>query len=264
MNKGICYIGTSGWSYKHWKGIFYPEKLPSRQYLEFYIKNFNCIELNASFYRLPTEKTILSWRNTMPEGFRVVVKLNRQITHFKRLKNTEEELRTFIDLFSPLYNLLGPFLIQLPPSMKFDPVVVEEFYSHLRKEYAQFKFAIEPRHESWFNDIATGLAKNYSIIWTIADSGGRYPQKITITADSVYLRFHGPENPTQTGYSIEELSFWADKTKKWLSNGLDVWVFFNNDGYGHAIYNARSFIELTGNENQLPEKKIESAKAKQS
>lgn len=249
MNKGKCYIGTSGWSYKHWKGLFYPEKMPSRQYLGFYVTQFNCIELNASFYRLPTEKTIESWSDSMPQDFRIAVKLSRQITHFKRLKETEGELKIFMDLFKPLYNRLGPVLIQLPPSMKFDPQIVESFYEEIKKHYRKFIFAIEPRHESWFNDDSIKLAEKYQIAWTIAESGGRYPMKEAVTSDSVYLRFHGPKNPTKTGYSIEELSYWAEKAIKWMKKGIDVWVFFNNDSYGHAIFNAKSFIELTGNKN---------------
>ena len=244
MINGNCYIGTSGWSYKHWKGLFYPEKMQPGQYLEYYITQFGCTELNASFYRLPTAKTIESWSQILPDNFKIAIKLSRQITHFKRLTGISDELRVFMDLFEPLYNRLGPVLVQLPPSLKYEPSVVEPFYSLLKQDYKNLVFAIEPRHQSWFNLDAIELAEKYRIVWTIADSGGRYPQEEAVTANSVYLRFHGPKDPTPTGYSDEELLYWAEKTNNWVKTGLDVWVFFNNDFYGHAIYNARTFKKL--------------------
>lgn len=245
MGKGQLHIGTSGWSYKHWKGIFYPEKMASGKYLEFYISQFDCTELNASFYRLPNKKTIESWNKQIPENFRLALKLSRQITHYKRLKDTEDELSTFFDLFKPLQNKLGPVLIQLPPSLKFNSEVVESFFIELNKNYSDYTFALEARNSTWFAEEAISLTKKYGIGWTIAESGGRFPQSDAVTSDIVYLRFHGPKNPTTTGYSEKELSLWAKKTRAWIKKGLNVWAFFNNDTAGHAVMNARTFRELT-------------------
>ncbi len=243
MGKGQLHIGTSGWSYKHWKGFFYPEKMASGKYLEFYMSQFDCTELNASFYRLPNQKTIESWNKQMPNDFRLAIKLSRQITHYKRLKDTEDELSTFFNLFKPLQNRLGPVLIQLPPSLKFNPEVVESFYTVLKKNYSDFTFALEARNPTWFEDEAINLTRQYKIGWTISESGGRLPQSEDVTSDIVYLRFHGPKNLTKTGYPENELSLWAKKTKAWIKKRLNVWVFFNNDTAGHAIMNARTFRE---------------------
>ena len=251
MAKGEIYIGTSGWSYKHWKGIFYPDKMPAGKYLEYYISQFDCAELNASFYRLPTKNTIDSWSKLIPENFRLAVKLSRQITHFKRLKDTEDELKTFMKLFEPLHDRMGPVLVQLPPSMKYDSDVAENFYKILKNHYSGFTFVIEARHQSWFNEEAYNLAAKYNIGWTIAESGGHYPQEDVVTSDTVYVRFHGPGKSNKTGYTENELSVWSKKTKEWVKKKLNVWVFFNNDSEGHAIMNARTFTELAKRKNHL-------------
>jgi uncharacterized protein YecE (DUF72 family) len=243
MTNGV-YIGTSGWSYKHWKGLFYPEKMPAGKYLEYYISQFGCAELNASFYRLPTEKTVENWSKLIPRNFRLAVKLSRQITHYKRLKDSEDELKTFIDLFRPLHDRIGPILVQLPPSLKYDNNTAESFYKVLKTDYSTFKFVIEARHQSWFVEEAFGLAREYKIGWTIAESGGRYPREDVVTSDIVYIRFHGPGKSKTTGYTENELSDWAKKIRSWADKKPEVWVFFNNDGEGHAIMNARSLTDL--------------------
>src|SRR5258708_7506830 len=148
---GQLRVGTSGYSYKQWKGSFYPEKLPDREMLSFYAKQFSTVEINHSFYRMPTENVLLQWAKSVPEGFRFALKANQQITHIQRLRNCESTLKRFLEVASVLNDgdHLGPILVQLPPTFKFDRPLLEDFLA-LRPE--AFSFAFEVRHPSWYTD----------------------------------------------------------------------------------------------------------------
>ena len=247
------WVGTSGWSYRHWLGVFYPKDLKPAKFLEFYAKHFDCVELNASFYRLPDEKTVENWAKRTPPGFKFCLKLSRLITHQKRLQGAEEPLQTFFERFRPLYEAgkLGPVLVQLPPSLRFDPDITEGFFALLREHYGDYRFALEARHASWFAEEALDLLKEHEIAHVIADSGGRFPSCEAITADLVYLRFHGPGQLYVSDYPDEMLKEFADKIAKWLREGLEVWAFFNNDVGGYAVKNARRLRERVGSRYAL-------------
>ena len=234
------YTGTSGWSYKHWKGVFYPKDCKPQEYLEYYTEYFHCVELNASFYRLPSRKTILDWKKRTPEDFTFCPKLSRYITHIKKLHDARDALSQFLDLFRGMKKKLGPILVQLPQNVHFHNPNIEEFCSLLRK-FKSFQFALEARHQSWHSKDAETLLSEKNIAWVISDSGGRYPSKEMVTADHVYLRFHGPGNLYASNYSSTTLKKYAKKTKKWLSEGKKVWAFFNNDAKGYAVKNAQQF-----------------------
>ena len=144
------HIGTSGWSYKHWSGLFYPESVKPAKYLEYYVTEFDCVELNASFYRNPSIKTVEGWVRRTPASFRFCVKMNQFITHRKKLVDAAEPLGRFMTVFNLLRDRIGPFLVQLPPSLRFDSSVAEAFLQLLASHRNIGEFALEVRHDSWF------------------------------------------------------------------------------------------------------------------
>jgi len=231
------HVGTSGWSYKHWKGVFYPDKLPARQWFEYYAERFDCVELNASFYRLPQEKTVSDWQKRAPDNFKFCFKLSRYITQLKKLNDAAEPLATFFERMRPLAKCAGPVLVQLPPHFGFDAERAETFFRQIKK-YRRYRFALEARQESWLTDAALDLYRKYRVALVIAESGGRFPYKEAVTADFVYLRFHGPGALYASNYTDAMLRGYAAKIKGWLGEGRDIWAFFNNDGYGYAVKNA--------------------------
>jgi uncharacterized protein YecE (DUF72 family) len=237
-------IGTSGWSYPHWSGLFYPKGVKPPKYLEHYVTEFGCVELNASFYRVPSVKTVEGWARRTPRSFRFCAKMNRFITHRKRLVDTEEPLERFLAVFEPLHDQLGPYLVQLPPSLRFDSRVAEAFLERLASHRGTDQFALEARHESWFTPEALSLLSQYGIASVIADSGGRFTEAEAPTSPTVYLRFHGPGGLYRSPYPIDRLTIYARRITGWLAEGRQVWAFFNNDFAGHAVHNARELRAL--------------------
>jgi len=238
------HIGTSGWSYPHWSGLFYPEGVKPAKYLEHYVTEFGCVELNASFYRVPSVKTVEGWARRTPASFQFCAKMNRFITHRKKLVEAAEPLERFLAVFDPLRGRLGPFLVQLPPSLRFDLAVAKAFLQRLASHGDTDEFALEARHESWFTSEVLSLVKEYGIANVIADSGGRFAQAGELTSPTVYLRFHGPGGLYSSPYSTDELTTHAHKITGWLGEGRQVWAFFNNDMHGHAVHNARELQTL--------------------
>ena len=242
--KGKIHIGTSGWSYKHWKTIFYPPKLPATRWLEFYVQHFKTTELNTSFYRLPLHQTVINWTKRVPKDFLFCVKMSRYLTHLKKLKEPEETLEKFFDVFEPMKAMMGPVLIQLPPSLKFNFDTADELYSLLRKKYRKFEFVMEVRHTTWLEEVSLTLMSKYDIGLVISQSGDQFPYSEMITAKTIYLRFHGPGELYASSYSDEMLLDFAAKFKIWVKEGHEVWAFFNNDIHGHAIKDAKRLMEL--------------------
>ena len=238
------YIGTSGWSYKHWSEIFYPKNIKPYKYLEYYTTKFTCVELNSSFYHLPRKTTVTGWMNRTPGTFKFCPKLSRFITHQLRLVNIEGALQKFFDVFVGIKKRLGPVLIQLPPGLSYDKSLIANFLDLIKEQYSHYRFAVEVRHESWITDYFFDLLAHYGIAFVIADSGTRFPYYETITADFVYLRFHGREQLYASDYSETELKQYGEKIIKWLDEGKEVWVFFNNDYHGFAVKNAERLREI--------------------
>jgi uncharacterized protein YecE (DUF72 family) len=237
------HVGTSGWSYKHWSGIFYPEDVKPAKYLEHYVTVFDCVELNASFYRMPNIKTVQGWARRTPASFRFCAKMSRFITHQKKLVDETEPLDRFLSVFHPLSSRIGPFLVQLPPGLRFDPDKADAFFHLLASRRNICEFALEARHDSWFAPESVSLLKHYGIANVIADPGGRFAGSEVPTNSLVYLRFHGPDGHYHDSYTTGALEIHARKIFGWLSQGCHVWAFFNNDFNGHAVHNAR---ELKG------------------
>jgi len=228
------YIGTSGFSYTHWQeGVFYPKGLPKAKQLEYYTEHFQTVELNNSFYHLPLAKTFQGWRQRTPPYFIFAVKASRYISHIKKLKGCRQPWRLFISRAKKLEEKLGPILFQLPPSWQINIKKLEEFLKILPKKYS---YVFEFRHQSWFCREMFQLLKKYNIALCLADSA-KWPYQEEVTADFVYLRFHGSHSVYSSNYPNQELKKWAAKIKKWLKN-KDVYVYFNNDACGYAVKNA--------------------------
>ncbi len=236
-------IGTSGWNYAHWKGLFYLEDLPASEWLEFYSRHFRTVELNVTFYRMPRETTVRRWVSATPEDFIFSVKMNRRITHRHRLSDAEAALKTFLEMIAGFGRKLGVVLIQLPPSLRFDPDRVEGFLRELRRESPRIRYALEPRHRTWLQEEAYAVLRRYEIALCQADSGGRYPTADVVTAPFVYLRFHGPGALYASTYEETQLRAIAERIRAWHAEGLDVYAYFNNDFHGYAVANARTLIE---------------------
>jgi uncharacterized protein YecE (DUF72 family) len=233
-------IGTSGWTYKHWEGIFYPSELPKSKWLEYYCRHFDTVELNASFYRLPKRETFRNWKARTPDNFLWGVKGSKFITHTRRLENPAEPLDRFYTAAVGLGEKLGVILFQLPPSFVYNENILRAFCKFLNP---QVRHAIEIRHPSWVNDQAFSLLSEFNIALCMADTAGRYPSCEVMTSDFVYIRLHGSQKLYASEYSEEELRNWAEKIDAW---NKDAFIFFDNDFEGHAINNAERLKELLG------------------
>lgn len=244
MATGKVYIGTSGWSYKHWKSLYYPEKMKSTDWLTYYANEFNITEINTGFYHLPKEQTVLNWADKTPKRFRFCPKISRYITHMKQLNDPEEPLQRFFEVFAPIKKQLGPVLIQLPPRSSFNYDKTEHFFKVLYRDYKAYDFALEVRHDTWMQKEALDLMTKYDIAFVISQSGVGFPYAEYVTARNIYIRFHGPGKLYASLYTDEDMKAYAKKIRKWTKEGHNVWAFFNNDLFGHAITNAKMLMEI--------------------
>jgi uncharacterized protein YecE (DUF72 family) len=240
MKKASIYIGTSGWNYRHWKGTFYPADLPSKNEFAYYTTQFATVELNNSFYHLPSPETFDQWKKASPPGFVFSVKAPRFITHMKKLKTDHTGLEEFLSHVSRLGRKAGPILFQLPPKWKVNLQRLEDFLNHLppRRRYT-FEF----RDSSWYSEEIYELLEKHNCAFCIYHLA-HHLSPIEVTADFVYIRLHGPGNKYQGSYSITELKGWATQCRKWVRNGLDVYIYFDNDEAGYAAANAKEFQRL--------------------
>jgi uncharacterized protein YecE (DUF72 family) len=235
------YIGTSGWVYRSWKGPFYPDTLPSRRYLAHYAQEFETTEINSSFYHLPRASTFTNWAEQVPEDFIFAVKASRFLTHIKRLLDPEEPWQRFIESAVNLGSRLGPILLQFPPSFKIQASRLETFFNvaqAVKPRPTPLKLVCEFRHESWFHPDIYRLLNRYHVAWCIAD-GAKYPRKDLVTTDFAYIRYHGRSKMFASNYSKAVLLKEARLIKQHLRDGLDVFVYFNNDAQANAVRNAR-------------------------
>ncbi len=240
------YIGTSGWQYYHWKEKFYPENLPSKNWLSYYSQKFNTVEINTSFYHFTKTKTLEKWKKEVNKNFIFSIKLHRLFTHFRRLKLNKEDkriLKETIESYKILEKNLGVVLIQLPPSLKKNLKILENFIKIFPRD---IKLAIEFRHKSWFDKETYQLLKKYKIAFVISDSP-RWPTEIVKTTDFVYVRFHGKPKLFASKYSQNELKDYAQKIKKLKPKTL--FAYFNNDFEGYAVENALEFKKFFENKN---------------
>lgn len=237
---GALYIGTSGWSYRDWAGAFYPSGLPQRSWLPYYAQHFSTVELNSPFYRLPPRKTFAGWRDKVPPGFLFAVKASRFITHVKRLEDAAEPLGRLFEAVEGLGEKRGPILFQLPPKMKVDVERLAAFLAGLPKGW---RTTFEFRHASWFRDEVYALLKQADAALCIA-STPRYPLEVRATASYAYARLHGSKRLYASKYTEEELREWAESFAGFLRDGLDVYVYFDNDCRAYAVDNAQRLGDL--------------------
>ncbi len=236
------FIGTSGWHYDDWRGQFYPEKLPKAKWLEYYARHFTALELNNSFYRLPSEEAFNRWYASSPPNFTFAVKVSRYITHIKRLKGCDEALNNFMSRAVLLKEKLGPLLYQLPPGLHRDDDLLTAF---LEKLPGGFRHVIEFRHKSWLVEEVFDILRRYHAGFCVFDMP-KLASPLLATADFAYIRFHGSDSLYSSCYTDEELAQWAGKITE-LSKTLDsVYIYFNNDIDGYALKNSatvRGYLE---------------------
>jgi uncharacterized protein YecE (DUF72 family) len=234
------YIGTSGWHYKHWKGLFYPDKLPAREYMSHYLRYFQSVEINNSFYRLPSEATFSAWKGSVPDDFVFAVKASRFITHMKKLNEPEQSIARFMHAVNFLEEKLGPILFQLPPFWNLNLERLKAFLEALPRGY---RYALELRNESWYNEAVYQLLEQYEIAFCIYELE-RHLSPMLVTAGFVYVRLHGPGNKYEGSYTEEALQAWGVKVKGWQQEGKDVYIYFDNDQFAYAAHNAIRLREL--------------------
>ncbi|MBF6353947.1 DUF72 domain-containing protein [Nocardia higoensis] len=250
---GRIRIGTSGWVYPPWRGVFYPEGLPHKNELAYLAQRFDSVEINGSFYALQRPSSYQRWAAQTPSDFRFAVKGSRFITHMKRLRGGESALANFLASgVLALEEKLGPILWQLPPTFRYDPEALAGFFQALPRSTAHaaeiachhdhrvtdphttvgadrpMRHALEIRHPSFLTTEFCDLLRRYGIAVVVADTAGTFPLIEEVTADFVYVRLHGHEELYVSGYTDEGLDMWAGKIRRWAEKG-DVYAYFDND-----------------------------------
>ncbi|HYV27937.1 MAG TPA: DUF72 domain-containing protein [Candidatus Eisenbacteria bacterium] len=227
------YVGTSGYSYKEWKGSFYPADLPEKQMLRFYGERFRCVEINNTFYRMPKESVLESWASEVPASFKFVLKAPQRITHMQRLKDADDSVSYFLKVARALKDRLGPLLFQLPPFMKKDLPRLRQFLAQLPSDPPS---AFEFRHQSWLDDEILALLREHRVALCIAESEDGIEIPFVSTANWGYLRLRRPD------YGDPELSAWAQRIldQQWEN----AFVFFKHEDEGKGPLMGKRFLEL--------------------
>jgi uncharacterized protein YecE (DUF72 family) len=228
-----CYIGTSGWHYTHWQGPFYPDDLPPAQWLAYYARYFDTVEINASFYRLPGPAAVQAWKHGTPRHFRFAIKASRYITHMKKLTQPKPSLRAFLAVARRLGNQRGPVLFQLPPRWRCNPERLAQF---LRALPPSRECVFELRDASWHVPEIYALLRRHNAAFCLYELAG-FSSPVELTADFTYIRLHGPAGAYSGCYGRRELSAWARRIRSWKQLKR-VYVYFDNDEAGYAVRNA--------------------------
>jgi uncharacterized protein YecE (DUF72 family) len=234
------YLGTSGWYYAHWAERFYPSDLPRGEWLQYYSKRFDTVEVNASFYRLPSESMVRGWREKTPEGFVFAFKGSRVVTHLKKLRGVEEFLQRFYGRIELVGEKLGVVLWQLPPSLGVDVGLLESFVAGLNREIPQ---VVEFRNASWFTEDVYRVLERFEVGLCVVSSPSM-PVVVRVTAPVAYVRWHGASVLYGSRYSLAEMEAWAG-----VLAGLharDVFGYFNNDACAYAPQNCVELREALG------------------
>jgi uncharacterized protein YecE (DUF72 family) len=234
------HIGTSGWQYGHWRGLFYPKEIRRKEYLNYYAQLLHTVEINNSFYRLPERETLAEWRDAVPPGFIFTVKATRFITHRKKLKDPERSLLLFLETISSLNNKLGPILFQLPPGWNFN---AERFYDFLESLPSGYRFAFEFRDPSWHNSLVYDALTEMGAAFCSFEVAGVVSPKV-ITTDFIYIRLLGPVGAYKGQYTNTILSGWAGAISSWVNQGREVFCYFENDEGGYAVEDALKLQDM--------------------
>jgi len=230
----MIYVGTSGYNYPEWRGTFYPEGFPAKEMFGFYVERFRTVEINATFYRMPTPKTTTAWLEQAPPGFRYALKAPRQITHIKRLKDCADSVAFFAESARVLGAHLGPLLFQLPPNLKADLARLRAFLALVPKDV---QAAFEFRHESWLNEEVYAVLKDHGVALCIADFGDR-TTPVQATARFGYLRLR------DEGYTHADLERWALELISHAASWDDAFVYFKHEEEGKGPEFAQAFLEI--------------------
>lgn len=237
-------VGTSGWSYDHWDGVLYPHGTRPADRLAHYVRRFDTVELNASFYRWPRTATFAGWRQRLPPGFGLSVKAPRGLTHGRRLYAPEPWVDRLVQAWHELGGTRAVLLVQLAPDQPRDDARLDWFLGLLP---SWMRVAVEFRHPSWHTEDVYALLERHAAAYCVM-SGAQLPCVLRATAPFVYVRMHGPDpqHLYAGSYPSADLRWWADRVREWAGDGRDVFVYFNNDGHGHAVRNAEELRALVG------------------
>lgn len=235
-------IGTSGWSYEHWDGAFYPDSVAKSRRLEYYVTVFDTVEVNGTFYGTPSEDAVRHWSEVAPEGFTFAVKGNRYLTHNKKLHGVAESIERHRRMVAPLGERLGPTLWQLSPNFHADAERLARFVA-LRR--AGERWAFEFRHESWFGDAILHVLREAGCALVWADTPD-YPLHLDVTADFLYARLHGHERLYASGYSDQQLGWWKARLHEGAEGKRDIFVYFDNDAHAYAPRDALRLRAMFG------------------
>jgi uncharacterized protein YecE (DUF72 family) len=231
------HVGCSGWVYPHWRELFYPKGVPQREWLSYYAEQFDTVEINNTFYRLPSPSAVEGWVEHSPPGFTFAVKVSRYLTHIKRLTMVEQGTKRFYEPLEALTRSekLGPLLWQFPPNFHRDRDRLAEALSQLPPGRHAFEF----RHESWFDDDVYSLLSEHGVALVVGHERSRWVSTPLIrTTDWTYVRLHYGSRGRHGNYSDAEISTWAHRLSQWRRD-TEIYVYFNNDWQGYAIRNAR-------------------------
>ena len=240
MGRSNIRVGTSGWSYDHWIGDFYPADVNKGQLLSHYVKRLNTVELNRSFYSLPKAETVEKWRDEAPSNFLFSCKASRYITHMKKLKDPQRSIERFLDTVDHFGKKLGPLLFQLPPNWKVNPDRLESFLEALPDGR---RYTFELRDKSWLCDSIYRILQKHGASLCFYDYKG-YRSPEAVTADFIYIRLHGPHEEAYTGsYDGRTLAGYARKMQRWADEGKDVFCYFDNDQKACAPQDAARLLE---------------------
>lgn len=245
----MLHVGTSGWQYRDWRGSFYPRELPQRAWLSHYVGAFATVEVNNTFYRLPSRQTFASWAEALPEGFVMALKASRYLTHLKRLLEPAEPVARFLDRADPLGRHLGPVLLQLPPTL---PREAGRLADTLDRFPSGCRVAVEFRHPSWFDDEVAALLAARNVALCLTDRGSRPTSPLWRTADWGYVRLHEGRARPRPCYGDAALGHWAERLAGLWPGGEDVFVYFNNDPGGCAVRDAARFAHLARRQGLEP------------
>ncbi len=231
-------IGTSGWVYSHWRGRFYPTHLKPSEWLSFYARHFDTVEVNSSFYRWLSRDAFARWAAQTPSEFRFAVKASRFITHMKKLRDVGDALQRFFNAVDGLGEKLLVVLWQLPPNLRADAERLDEFLRQLPRHCVH---AVEFRHPSWWQDGRVRQVLERRGVAHCVPIAPTFPKALAdvVTAPFVYLRFHGWDGLYAGCFPDDELSWWAERILSWWQNGLIVFAYFNNDAHAFAVQNAQ-------------------------
>src|SRR5256885_657232 len=227
------YVGTSGYSYKEWKGSFYPEDLPDKQMLRYYGERFRSVEINNTFYRMPKASVLEAWSQEVPGDFKFVLKAPQRITHMQRLKDTGDSMAFLLKTAAVLNDRLGPLLFRLPPYLKKDVPRLREFLPLVPRER---RCGFEFRHESWFDEEVFALLREQQAALCIAQAEDGVEVPFVSTANWGYLRLRRPD------YGDMELKAWGDRIRS--QNWGNAFIFFKHEDEGKGPQMAKRFLEL--------------------